>query len=592
MNIKLSLFTLFLTLSTIACENKKVSLSHLDNNDLVKYNLDIQIATNKTTPQQIFRLVQRINLGQPVSFKSLTDMIISDHLKAYNTQENQNLSLTEIDKSLDTLVASINEKSDLGQEKLSYEDKLVKLSKTKKLMYNKAKVSLVHPIKQGLQQCYSGSILNLVLHRKQHSGKEFRTKNYVMIFTSGHVLPGQMIKEKGEWILMGLETTSSGKAYTKINSAKMLNSDIHVIDADMVSLLEVLKKHITAKSSGHLAWSIRKKSAKKYGISIPKFQPAYSASTGSQQSPLSSKKDSLNSMPFGFGVAKVEEGNLDRKPFSGIGSQSLTHRNENVNSKNHILVTDNPSKNENKNKEISDPNDHKLAEVPFLNQSPKEVLDEQPHEISEERQIINKHLSNLDGVCAPLYIDQVPEKRVMLPLFTNKSDVKKIIKMGKENYRSTYFSMMKKIDRLEESLPRSSVSPIFPTALKFTKGSLAFNIRKISLSDTNDWQEPSIEPAKNLTQMYSHNASYDHYFLDIPGTKVSFYFVSGFIDESKLFFGSSVFLARRLKIDTELTFDHSFSNNKEDAETIHVGPHTYYEIVHYQCKKEEIVTGP
>ncbi len=107
------------------------------------------------------------------------------------------------------------------------------------LDYNVDAVNLFSSF-NGEMQCYSGTLSLEVARRSTGDMKAYEKTHPVMIFESGHILPGFMEKVEDAWHLVGAESTVAGRGEKKYGDVKTLKR-VRVIAAPYFVALEIFK---------------------------------------------------------------------------------------------------------------------------------------------------------------------------------------------------------------------------------------------------------------------------------------------------------------------------------------------------------------
>ena len=332
-----------------ACPSKQTEMPDLN---LVSYDLPKKLHLRKQVeiPNDISNLVDQINNKQPVSFNFITDLKFRQETEAYFEENNNEIKIGERESDLEVrknlfhhhgqlTTKELNTKSlpfkTLGTQKVKYENHLVQKVYPRglagseapdRIRYNKNATTIFDILLNGRLQCYSGSNLNLLINRQRLVGQAYHQEHFVVIMTPGHVLVGEMFKKNDEWILRATETTASDEGLEEI-PAKEISDRVHVYMATEYFLIDVLKNYLEF-STRDLIWSLRQRTAERYGIPIPTTQLAAIQGQGqieiesSNPSPLSGSQSERahNWSPFGFGSVDVPEGDIERTPTSGIGA--------------------------------------------------------------------------------------------------------------------------------------------------------------------------------------------------------------------------------------------------------------------------------
>ena len=244
--------------------------------DQVAYSVKIEAEPHSLSEAES-NLVARINAGQTVSFKHVTMLAQSRQEREYtelqgvtgNGEDDAARFESERLAARERFAAIVPANlAELGPSaiKLSLEAGLIGYF-GKPLEYSLEKASTLDPLLENVLQCYSGTMLYSFVARTL-PGSVYRARNFVTIFTKGHVQPGYMKSEAGNFRLYGIEMTQNGAADVHFGLAKELRNDIVVVDSDHFLLTELLKGRIKNKCAVQDA--IIKLTAKKYGIEKPK----------------------------------------------------------------------------------------------------------------------------------------------------------------------------------------------------------------------------------------------------------------------------------------------------------------------------------
>lgn len=243
-----------------------------------------------------------VKAGNP-NFNVLTKMLIHKHQVAFNSsglaQDQAKWTDAEFTNAIVELTPSNVASMDGFTVKLAIDEKLVKRNGGKPLLYNRDHTTIASPMRLGRMQCYSGSILQLLVTR-QMTAAQFQKLKMVMILTPGHIMPGFMVSEGGSYRLLGIETTVVGRGRTDFGLSRNLNIAIRVIDADVFTQMEVLGNAIE-NSQEVMQWALQE-TAKLYDIPLQKTEALVAAANGGEMV-AADKNSSVNSSIFGFGTA-------------------------------------------------------------------------------------------------------------------------------------------------------------------------------------------------------------------------------------------------------------------------------------------------
>lgn len=251
-------------------------------------------------------LHDKIEQGELIPFNELTDALIELHRK----HGQKEISSNELNGLLLKFRSGAN-KSNPSKVKESSEDAIFAHFKEDSA-YSAAAASIADICTQNELQCYSGTVLNQVLARKLLGRDDFQKQNSVIIYESGHVLPGYMEREEGDWRLYGIETTSLGPAQINYGLTKNLKRDIRIIDASDWILSEIFEDCMTKPKE--FAEEVLARTSKQYHIPLAVTEAAirskYPPTPNMAEGAL--KGANLNASLFGFGDSRAPKGRVAR----------------------------------------------------------------------------------------------------------------------------------------------------------------------------------------------------------------------------------------------------------------------------------------
>ena len=298
------------------------------NPDLVKYDIRLDLNKESINDQELKSIAAKINNNEQVSHN-----LVSKKFQEYHAIDMAAADVTTFIKEISKGLKG----SDPFARKTAYEASIEEMAGGA-LVYNRTASSVSHIIMQNKMQCYSGTSLNMMVNRELEDGITYEGKNYVVIFQAGHILPGMMIKANGQWVLIGIETTSTGVATHNFGLASELQyGKTRVVEASYFMLIEMYKAYLLSPAS--TADTAIEKTAKKYGIDLTNYGPTAKGTGGSSVGSVCDTSNSpfgsltgmeesvdyasakINLSPFGFGCSSVtdDEDKL-REENKGIGS--------------------------------------------------------------------------------------------------------------------------------------------------------------------------------------------------------------------------------------------------------------------------------
>ncbi len=279
-----------------ACGDGSQDTTDVNADTSYTYSLNLKVQDPSKLPARLQPIYNGIVAKKPVSYSEVGNILIQDQVVAYRQTRKEELKADD-EKSLKAYVDElVKSPSDGLTLKEAYEKHIE--SKGTPLTYQKDAVTLMD-IKEKIQmQCYSGTMLNHIVTRRAVRLDSLLKSNPVVIFTEGHVQPGNMVKDgAGNWALNGVETTASGPAQVEFGPAKDLEGDILVVDAQLFEIVEVFKNYLS--NADEAVSDALEQTAKKYGIQLSKAN-ADSLKSVKNQKVFTAK--SANSTPFAFGI--------------------------------------------------------------------------------------------------------------------------------------------------------------------------------------------------------------------------------------------------------------------------------------------------
>jgi len=282
--VKMTLMLATLCLTATACtSNNKYDLER----DETTYDLPVKVQDpNSLTPSQQ-EVYASLQAHHPLSFRALTAMMIEKHVRASAAQHPAVTSgiLQEFINRIAPVGASTPEETKIG-----YEFNLRDFFDGHDLMINNEKTSVVDIYAENRMQAYSATYLYELI-RRQRGASAFRSTNEVVIFETGHVLPGYVVQDAKGFTLVGLETTQDGSGRVQFGSVNTLGSP-RVVDAELFAVAEVMGDKIANRAE--VAAAAIQITAKKYGI------PLSGDATNFSSAPAATLQQ-LNNSIFSFG---------------------------------------------------------------------------------------------------------------------------------------------------------------------------------------------------------------------------------------------------------------------------------------------------
>lgn len=281
--------------------------------DTVDYaHLELDINPNGLQGD-LLSIANKINKKERVSFAKLTRLMVQKHLDEYKGDTGEY-------KKIDDVLATLNSINmlddmrlaggpfDMSDLKVTFET-VIQGDTKKDFIYNKQESNILSRLVINKAQCYSGTYIMQVLLRLT-SLEAFNEINPVVIFESGHVLPGYVVAIEDSFELFGVEMTNNGRALKKYGKTKNLNREMIVISAHDFAIVEIYKNDL--KNSQDVVFNAKDHLAKLYNIDLITTSPH---AKGKSNASID-RDDVLNATPFGFGdTSHIPEGdiaNIDR----------------------------------------------------------------------------------------------------------------------------------------------------------------------------------------------------------------------------------------------------------------------------------------
>jgi hypothetical protein len=247
-----------------------------------------------TEAQLDFAEKLRLSNGEP-NVKQVAESLLRRHFD-YDRSANDKMKFADVASIFDKASTRLNS----GFEVKTALDELIN-SKGRTGVYNIDATNIMDIITQNRMQCYSGTYAFLVLLNTTPKTNWLNQNNRaVVIFRSGHVLPGFMTKSNIGWILTGYETTVEGNGLVNFGRATNLPKDLVVVDAKDFEIAEIFKDAFT--SSDSVRSQMIERARRDFDLSAPDVNYAQSGYG----------YGGLNSTLFSFGVPDVPQGDLKR----------------------------------------------------------------------------------------------------------------------------------------------------------------------------------------------------------------------------------------------------------------------------------------
>lgn len=299
--------TLMETWGTYVSKRKKlIKEIQLTNSDIEKFRTShpiypqlIQIRDEEKLLPFQKALWAQLKSGRRIDFQLMNQAYLEAELSASGQGSGAN-EVSDLESKLDGVVNASNKYQPLSAlKKNHYEPGLEQLWGSAGV-YNKDSVTVVDVLRNGKRQCFSGTNCFHLYLRTLLGLENYRDQNSVVIFTSGHILPGQMIKnENGDWLLFGYESTVKGIGLVPFGPTTKLSDGVRVVDPELYFLGEIFRDSMTDFSV--IGDEMLAVASKKYGIDLSKF-------TARDIRSLGNVKGKRNVHPLAFGNSDTPEG--------------------------------------------------------------------------------------------------------------------------------------------------------------------------------------------------------------------------------------------------------------------------------------------
>lgn len=326
--------SLSLALFGVACSGKNSKKEEAAPQIFFNYELPLEKDTLSALEENDLntgrlKLIEQIKNKSALDFKGLTELYKAYHLMYYNSREAGGDKLSnqiELRSFLGTLRESVSNKTPIDDFKIAYENRLLEVLNPLSYDYYAHANTIIDIYKNNASQCYSGTALFEVLFRDSIGLAGFLSANRVVIFESGHVLPGFVMKRGAGFRLYGIETTAAGRGLVDYGPTKDLNQPMRIVDANDFIVVELLKAFLDKDQTEDFVQAILKNTGTKYDIPVERLEQKIQDSDGDtvETSKLPQNQEIvlnmnsgwsaqlINSSPLSFGSADVDTQRRER----------------------------------------------------------------------------------------------------------------------------------------------------------------------------------------------------------------------------------------------------------------------------------------
>ncbi len=262
--------------------------------------------------------------GESVAFGAISRALMEDHNRSWKDRHKEDeRDLDEMVRGIQGLVGGLPT-TELGETKAALEAKLLGATGAP-LIYNSQAISVFDTLYTNRAQAYSGTLFLTLATRENWGKAKIEASNLVVIYESGHVLPGYMVKVGDGWHLVGIETAVEGTGrvlYGEVNHA-MQKEDrmIRVVDAQLFALVELYK--FDADDIMDMANQALVQTAAMYGIQEPSLMVR-------ERFKRQVDYGKLAWSPFVFGNPDVGQGDRVRAKLTEAPRKQLPRANPNL----------------------------------------------------------------------------------------------------------------------------------------------------------------------------------------------------------------------------------------------------------------------
>ncbi len=336
--VKLNILTLvlFLTAAISGCgsdssEGTKSSADTTSNPQMIS-TTDLDITLDELTEDNRLsaserRVYQRVQNHETVDFDELTTAIRDLHLRnkvsinsspargrsgsaRTRAEARRTLRATSLNESLDSLIGEMRNNATVQNGSLSlkaaYETKL-ESPPGRPIRYNSSALNAFDLLDRHELQCFSGTVFHQIVSRAVRGAERFSANDPIVIFKSGHVLPGFLKRDgSGRLHLYGEETTYRGAGLIYFGLVAHLTGVRLVLPSDFL-ISEVLRDSI-ANPRAFVASALQR-AAHRYQFNLDTLSTGVPTTT--DQALRRRRNQALNQSLFSFGES--QRGRHDRQ---------------------------------------------------------------------------------------------------------------------------------------------------------------------------------------------------------------------------------------------------------------------------------------
>ncbi len=276
------------------------------------------------------KVLDKVQKKESIKVQELIDIILNRHVSEAPSFGNDTALTSEAIVAQMQAAISAAASNDPSALKVQLETTQSQLSNTS-VVYNSKATSVANFFRDSRLQCYSGTLLNVLLYKLSLKGMTDPSRIPVVIYESGHVLPGYIAQRGGDYRLFGVESTAEGTALIDYGFTNEVHEKVpHALRVVLMNdflVIEALKdKLLLDVDTGKALIDIATDKLKTYKLNVAKleerindpihFGEVVPAANSNSKKETVITADSvktafaggrvLNESPFGFGKANED----------------------------------------------------------------------------------------------------------------------------------------------------------------------------------------------------------------------------------------------------------------------------------------------
>lgn len=187
------------------------------------------------------------------------------------------------------------------------------------LHYNKDSINIFDIDSEAKFQCSSGT-WNIWSAFLKVNPRAINTKNLVNIYTSGHILAGEVIAENGVNVLYGYESTVLGKGLVRFGEIAKIAMPMRIVDLRYDLVLQSLNGSIRATDM--IKEEVLNKTKNRFNFDLERLESYIVSDLFSNPVTAEIVQNKMNQSIFGFGDSNTSEGDLKLEKADEVISNS------------------------------------------------------------------------------------------------------------------------------------------------------------------------------------------------------------------------------------------------------------------------------